>query len=163
MTSDWDVLLVVPGPARQRRREGQIDIISVSIFDLESKWPRMDLASHVAHYGIQLSGDSVLPLNVSPVFAAVRKSKIVAARTARLDQLWSLFDRCSRLSEGLRLRRDIQRARRLGMGLPVPATAVLDDEWRDLSNDGRREAVTAAAPSRRIERALLHGCWGASA
>jgi hypothetical protein len=153
--SDWDVLLVVPGKALRRRCEAQLDIVSVSLAEIASKWPQSDLASHVAHYGLHLMGQHVLPLEVSPRIAAARKTQLVFERSARLDQLWGLFDRTKQRDEAVRLRRDIQRARRLNEGIPVPATVELDEEWVGLSNANRRSCLCDMKLSRRLEAALM--------
>lgn len=152
--SDWDVLVVVPGLAPPRLQVRQLDIVSVSVADLKMVWPKMELATHVAQFGVLLAGSLALPKRLSPRAAAPWKLKVVRQRATRLAALWPLLRRPERAVETLRLRRDLQRATRLATGLAVPATAVLDAEWAVLPVDGRSELLSRFRTPPRLERAL---------
>lgn len=153
--SDWDVLIVSPEePPRSRRRAGQLDLVFVGAPSFFDAWRNSELATHVAKYGVWLSGHRKLRVMSDPLAAADRKAQVVGRRVVVLDRLWDALTMRQRQWEALRLRRDLQRSALLASGVGVPPSAWLDAAWSGSSAIERGRLFRGVVLSPRIARAL---------
>lgn len=164
--SDWDLFCI--GTGRSQRLRG-IDLVWVEPRTLDTPtWLGGDLAGHVAAHGLWLEGLRGWDLgDVDFPTAARRKEARLTRQVRAIAETWRLLGAAYRLKHATSLRRDVQRCHLLQQAVPIPPSAVLDDDWirdsdrawfseRLLSHrappDLARELLYAAEPSHHLSR-----------
>ena len=157
--SDIDVLCI--GDCEYKLKTDLLDMIVVSSEATQSgRWLQSELATHVAKYGIWISGVSVWKGEVSVGPAAVdEKRRRVSAFIKSLQNSWFRLDRRFHTKYSVKLRRETQRLLLLERGIAVPPTSILDHSWASISNSrsevGRRlEEFAPNAPAKFVDDLL---------
>ena len=141
--SDWDLLCIGNGGTSLRSPE--LDLIWVSPAQAQSTdWLSTELANHIAKYGIWLHGvDNWSHKARVGKSSLAKKVKAIRRDGTVLTELWPRLAPRFRGRRALRIRRNLQRANYLRRLLPVPPTAVLDNEWARQGN--RSQYLTEVA------------------
>lgn len=141
--SDWDLLCIGSGPARE---PGSVDLIWIGEqATLSRAWLGCELASHVAAYGIPLLGACAWMPNVHIAPEAAQRKRVRArGRIVSMSRVWSALRPSFQAKQAVLLRRELQRAELLDGGNAVPPAAILDARWKDTtSQPARLHALTS--------------------
>ena len=136
-SSDLDLLVITP--YKRRVISHGLDCVLLNPEEAENAfWLGSELASHIAKYGLWVSGrdDWKSKVRISDR-AIIRKqdriSSILRSAAQRWQRLHPLFQTKYRIT----LRRELQRLNLLVRGMPVPPTPILDAEWNTPVHSGQ--------------------------
>ena len=175
--SDLDVLVV--GGVDRLKAYG-LDVIPVAADRLKTpEWLGSELASHIAAYGIWLSGSDSWrnDARVGPC-AITKKQRRIGSLVTAVARYWDSLHPLFRLQHATTIRRELQRFALLNDRQPVPPTRFLDDctdcesilktvEGLDLSSQvpsGLSVAIQIVARrsrQRRVKSGCLTASWAA--
>lgn len=159
--SDWDLLVIGSG-AERRRVVGTVDLVPCPA--PTGTWLGTDIATHVSSFGRWLHGTPEWRSLVQYEVAARAKENVLRRSIKSLASYWDRLAPRRRLRHLRAVRLDAQRLVRLRRGLPVPATAWLDEAWQVAVDDERavhdvlsalgmpQGLIAVAAPDVHVER-----------
>lgn len=129
--SDWDLLCI---SSEKSIRSEHVDLICVQPERAKSyRWMSSELASHVAHYGVLVHGESkwIKRSAISDRAISKKREKIIR-RVSIVHPWWNDFAAHIKQKHLRLIRNDLSRFNCLVNGRPVPPTPLLEST----SNDG---------------------------
>ena len=165
-SADWDLLRVLlpftAGEPRRRRRIGRIDVLEVRADYVEThEWLHSEVANHIARYGLLLHGnDSWSSAAALGQPAVDRKLCDIRRELDALRSVWNRIAPAFQKRRARRLRLQLQRLGYLERIEAVPATFVLEKDWREHSKRSatgnlRRLGFGYDSSDDEIERSIL--------
>jgi predicted nucleotidyltransferase len=131
--SDIDIFCV--GDCDYKLKSDLLDLVIVSSERVrQDLWLQSELASHVAKYGVWITGVSSWKREILlGENAIVAKRRRILAFMRALHGSWFKLNERFRVKYSVKLRRETQRLLLLERGIAVPPTSVLDHFWASLS------------------------------